>query len=352
MNALVRAAYPWVKTPIIVCAPMLRISLAPLAVAVSRAGGMGFLAGGFDQSDMEKNFRQARELIHQSSPPIPQKEGVLPVGIGFLNYGVKLEMALSVVKRYIPAAVWLYAPHKLSELETWAEQIRDVTDGKTKIWIQIGTAAEALEVARLCQPDMIVIQGSDSGGHGLKQSASVIVNIPEVGDSLAAAGFSHIPLIAAGGIAEGRGLAAALALGANGIVMGTRFLAAKEAQIAKGYQDDVLRAKDGGTSTARTETYDIVRGTTDWPPEYDARGIINATYFDDKRGMPIEENKKLYQEALKKGDEGWGPKGRITTYAGSAVGLVNEVLPAGEIVKKVAEDARKALERTSKVNFE
>jgi nitronate monooxygenase len=352
MNALLRSAYPWVKSPIIVCAPMLRISLAPMAVAVSKAGGIGFLAGGYDQADLEKTFQHAKDLIHQANPPIRQKDGVLPIGIGFLTYGVKLETALPVIKKYMPAAVWLYAPYKLSDLGPWAEQIRDVSNGKTQIWIQLGTAAEALEVARICKPDVIVVQGSDSGGHGLKQSASVISSVPEISDKLSAHGFGNIPLIAAGGIVEGRGVAAALTLGADGVVMGTRFLAAEEAEIAKGYQQDVLRAKDGGTSTARTLVYDILRGTTNWPPEYDARGIINDSYFDDEKGMSVEENKKLYAEAMKKGDEGWGPNGRMTTYAGTGVGLVNEILPAGEIVRRVAEEAGKALDKARKVNFE
>ena len=129
---------------------------------------------------------------------------------------------------------------------------------ETKIGIQIGTVTDAVEVARSCQPDVLVVQGLKAGGHGQAQGAGIVSLFPEVADTLQCIGIKDIPLVAAGGIVEGRGAAACLALGACGIIMGTRFLASKEATIAKGYQGDVLRTT--GRTTGRTSVYDTRRG--------------------------------------------------------------------------------------------
>ena len=88
------------------------------------------------------------------------------------------------------------------------------------------------------------------GGHGLVQSSSIVTLLPECVDDLARGGFGHIPLIATGGIMDGRGVAAALALGASGVCMGTRFLASPEAVISNGYRNAIVQARDGGVTTA------------------------------------------------------------------------------------------------------
>jgi len=189
-----------------------------------------------------------------------------------------------------------------------------------------------IEVARRCRPDVLVLQGADAGGHGLRRSASIISLLPECVDAMEKEWFRGIPVIAAGGIVDGRGVAAALMLGASGVSMGTRFLASMEANISQGYREDVIKATDGGVSTARTDLYDRLRGTTGWPEYYDGRAVVNVSFFDYERGMADGENKKLYEEASRMGDEGWGEKGRMTTYAGTGVGLVRRVMPAGLIV--------------------
>jgi len=193
---------------------------------------------------------------------------------------------------------------------------------------------------------VIVVQGSDAGGHGLKQRASLISLLPEVSDTFAKEGID-IPLIAAGGISDGRGAAAALTLGAVGVALGTRFLACHEATIAKGYQNEVLRVKDGGVTTVKTKLYDVVRGILDWPTAYDGRGVANRSYLDALNGMSDEENVELYKEAMKQGDDGWGPEGRMTTYAGTSVGLINEVASAEDIIREVTQEALEVLEKTT-----
>lgn len=202
-------------------------------------------------------------------------------------------------------------------------------------------------------PDVLVVQGTDAGGHGLVQGASLVTLLPEVGDVLeeffgAIGGGEESRgerpvVVGAGGICEGRGAGAALVLGAAGLVMGTRFLAAKEAVLPKGYREEVLRASDGGQTTVRTKVYDECRGTVGWAATHNARGVVNKTVVDALAGMSSEENKRLYEEEMRKGDEGWGVQGRMTTYAGSGVGLVREVKSAREIVEEVREGARGAL---------
>lgn len=198
-------------------------------------------------------------------------------------------------------------------------------------------------MVREVRPDVLVVQGTDAGGHGLAQGAGLVALLPEVGDAVAAL----VPdererpvVVAAGGIAEERGAAAALVLGAGGVVMGTRFLAAREAVVPKGYRDEVLRACDGGQSTVRTKVWDNARGTTGWAETHNGRGIVNRTYTDAVGGMEDAENKKLYEVEMQRGNEGWGVEARLCTYAGSAVGLVREVKGAGEIVEEVREGAR------------
>lgn len=337
--------YPWATSPFIVGAPMLKISRGKLAVATSKAGGFGFLAGGFDLSTLGKDLEEAAELI--KAEKIPSKDGVLPIGVGFQNWGSDLKLALAAIEKYPPAAVWFFAPKQLSDLMSWAKEIRTATRGKTKVWIQVGTVAEAVEVAKTSKPDVLVLQGSDAGGHGLDLRASVITLVPETGDALRKEGI-QIPLIAAGGISDGRGAAAAMTLGAAGVALGTRFLASKEAVIAKGYQNEVLRVTDGGVSTVQTNVYDVVRGIHGWPKAYGARGVANRSYLDALHGMNDDENQELYKEAMKQGDEGWGPEGRMTTYAGTGIGLVDNVLSAEDIVKNMQEEALVVLDATAR----
>ena len=154
---------------------------------------------------------------------------------------------------------------------------------------------------------------------------------------------SQIPLLAAGGIADGRGVAAALCLGASGAAMGSRFLASEEARISKGYQDEVVRATDGAAMTKRTLLYNHLRGTFGWPAGYSPRTIINKSLAEQPAGIPFDELKKRHDEAAKLGDAGWGPEGRLATYAGASVGLIPDVQSADSIVKNVREDALKRI---------
>ena len=345
--------YPWTKSPLVAAAPMRLIALSKLATEVSKAGGLGFFGAGSDVSNLESELEGVKKMQAQSQA-LSQVTDVLPIGVGFLLWaGDKLlEQTLPILEKYKPAAVWLFAPNHAEQLARWTNETRRVTQGKSKIWIQVGTVADAVEAVQLCQPDVLVVQGNDAGGHGLEKCAGLIPLLPEVDDAVTAScsqqGLRKPTLVGAGGIMDGRGTAAALALGASGIVLGTRYLASPEANIAKGYRDAVLAASDGGVTTARGKVYDTLRGTTDWPNHYGGRSVLNESWHDHfKKGMSLEENKRLYDEALKKGDEGWGEKGRLTTYAGTGVGLVKEIKSAAAITEEVREDAKRVLQQSN-----
>lgn len=323
------------------------ITLAPFAVAVSKAGGLGFIAAGTDVQDLKKELQRASDILAMS--PIQGADlDVLPIGVGFINWGVELNTVLTAFEEHIPVAAWFFAPEKNEDLVGWTEKIRERSRGRTQIWIQIGNISDALQVTELCQPDVLVVQGADAGGHGLAKSSGIVSLLPEVADALKEVGKNDISLVAAGGIVEGRGVAACLALGANGIVLGTRFLASDEANIAKAYQSDVLRVNDGGTNTVRTTVYDQLRGTTGWPSRFNGRGIINQSFLDAQSGESTDENKRLYEVALQNGDQGWGERGRLTAYAGSGVGLVKEIKPAQDIIEEVRRDASEVFARLIK----
>ncbi|GIJ89430.1 hypothetical protein Asppvi_008370 [Aspergillus pseudoviridinutans] len=346
-------SYPWMKTPLIVSAPMRVVAGPTLAVAVSRAGGLGFIGPGVKTQDIAADLEEALTLIKQTSasqaqPSVLQSQPVLPVGVGFQLWSDDVDVAVSTICKYQPCAAWLYAPRNgQKDIDTWSRRIRDASPS-TRIWIQIGTVAEARELAKGTEePDVIVVQGAESGGHGrVKDGLGLMALLPEVMDSLP----PHIPVFAAGGIADGRGAAAALCLGATGVVMGTRFLAATEARISPGYQREIVRASDAAVSTTRTLLYNELRGTVGWPEQYSPRVIINKSFTEHQAGRPFDELKKLYDEALKTGDAGWGPEGRLATYAGAATGLIHDVKDAERIVQDVQKEVLRRLSNVQKAN--
>ena len=323
----------------------MRVMSGPaLAVAVSRAGGLGFTGPGIKTQDMAVDLEEATRLMnkkHISSSvfdAFPSAHSLLPVGVGFQLWGEDIKVAVANIEKFKPCAAWLYAPREgPEEFDDWSRRIRQASP-QTQIWIQIGTLGEAKRLLQNSEkPDVVVVQGAEAGGHGrAKDGMGIMTLFPEVADAIAS---SQIPLLAAGGIADGRGVAAALCLGSSGSVMGTRFLAATEARIKRGYQNEILRASDGAVTTTRTLLYNHLRGTFGWPAEYSPRTIINKSFVEQQAGSAFGELKRRHDEALKMGDSGWGPDGRLATYAGASVGLIHKVRDAGDIVREVQEDA-------------
>ena len=345
--------YPWVSNPFIVGAPMKSLSGPALAVAVSRAGGLGFIGPQAKTQDTADHLEKAVSLVREARSSFsssPNSSGTnhqphLPIGVGYQLWADDLNIASAGTEKHRPCAAWLYAPHsnRPGEYDDWSAAIRRVSPD-TQIWIQIGTLKEAKQLLlNTEQPDVVVVQGAESGGHGRARDGMGLMTLfPEIADAFSAS-EPQIPLLAAGGIADGRGVAAALCLGAAGAVMGTRFLAATEAQIARGYQQEIVRATDGAACTTRTLLYNHLRGTYGWPEEYQPRTIINRSWIEQQQGKSFEELKRLHDELAAKGDAGWGPEGRLATYAGAGVGLVRDVRDAGDIVRGVRAEAAERL---------
>ena len=335
------------KAPLLASAPMLGAATPELAVNVSRAGGIGFVAGGTKFETLDKTLNHVSSLLASDGRSIPRSRGTLPIGVGFQNWSCDIGVVTAAIRKHVPAIAWLFAPSHVHELRKWSQELRAATEGKTRIWIQVGTVQEARQAVELAEPDVLVLQGTDAGGHGLSQSASVISLVPETLDVLEANGITNLPVLAAGGIVDGRGMAGAIALGAAGAVMGTRFLAAHEAGIAPGWQREILRTRDGGVSTTRSTLCDRLKETVGWPPWYDGRMIVNKGHADEEAGLPDHEHVAIYKQELSRGEEAWGPHGRMVAYAGTGVGLIKETKPAAAIVDEVLSDFRSAIARAA-----
>lgn len=334
-----------------------------LAVAVSQGGGLGFIGAGYDLLELDRHLDKAISLLSANSIPQTDLKTQIPVGVGVIVHCAKLAQLIAAITpsetngfRAPPAAIWLFAPKDPADLAEWTQAIRNVHlqpgQRKPQVWIQAGSLAEAVPSVLASAPDVLVVQGADAGGHGLAQGASIVPMIPECLNTLellhAQNRIPFVPrIIATGGIGDGRGIAATLALGAEGVSLGTTFLATPEAEIAQGYRQAVVDSGDGGVSTVRSRVYDSLRGTDFWPARFGGRGVVNQSWSDWQAGGAdgMDENRKKYEEALKLGDDGWGPQGRMTTYAGTGVGLVKAIRPAADVVRQLTRETEAALAR-------
>lgn len=313
------------------------IAGADLAMAVSKAGALGQIGGVNDLKDLEAQLTKVEEGLGREN-------GLLPIGIGLLSFILKSDNVLPLLQRFRPAVVWLFAAHKFEDYAVWARKVRQASP-QSQVWIQVGSVEGALKIATNARPEVMCIQGLDAGGHGFEKGAGIISLLPEVSDALQAAGHS-ISLVAAGGIADGRGAAAAFALGAHGVVLGTRFLAATETDVHPKYRAAVLAATDGGQATVRAKLFDELRGPNQWPVLYDGRSLRTESFADHEGGVGIDEIRDRHREAVKLGDAGYGEngKGRAATWAGTGVGLVRKEQSAADMVEEVRDGIVAALD--------
>lgn len=317
---------------------------APLATAVSQAGGLGFIGSLNDMSQLRTQLEQARETFKASFNDSIKTSPTLPLGVGILAFICKIEDVVPVIAEYKPTIVWLFAAKELEDYKEWAEKLRQASP-QTKIWVQVGNVEAALAVAKIARPDALCLQGADAGGHGFEAGSGIISLLPEATDALRREGLGHMPLLASGGIADGRGVAAALALGAAGVVMGTRFLASKEVSIHPTAQAAVLEAEDGGQVTKRSKLFDQLKGPNIWPRAYDGRSLVMKSYEDYMNGVKLDDIQRLHQEAVSGENNGYatGRKGRAAIWAGTGVGIVQNLQSAAEIIEEVSSEAREIM---------
>jgi len=309
----------------IVSAPMAFAAGGRLAAAVTSAGGLGLIGGGYgDANWLAREFAEA---------------GNARVGCGFITWSLaKRQQLLDAVLAHAPAAVML----SFGAPAPFAQRIKDAG---ARMICQIQSMEHARE-AVAAGADIIVAQGAEAGGHGLARATLTLV--PEVADYLADAAPETV-LLAAGGIADGRGLAAALMLGAEGALIGSRFWASAEALVHPAFQQRAAAAD--GDSTIRTTVVDIARKLA-WPRQFTAR-VMKTRFVEDWHGREAElvepavteREMQRYLSAMQAGDAD-----NTGVWVGEAVGLIDEVRPAGDLLREIVQDAERLLrERASKL---
>jgi nitronate monooxygenase len=204
--------------------------------------------------------------------------------------------------------------------------------------IQVTDLEEARQAVDL-GADVIVAQGTESGGHGALRGRSTLPFVPVVVDLAA-----PTPVLAAGGIADGRGVAAALALGAAGALIGTRFQATAEALVDPSISKAIVEGR--GEDTERSTVLDIARGSR-WPSRYPARTLAHP-FLDEWRGREDElaadaGARQAYHDGVARGD-----LLPVPVWASEAIDLINDLPPAADLVGALAAQAEDALARAGK----
>src|SRR5215212_3468946 len=309
-----------VKHPVML-APMDLVADGRLAATVSRAGGFGVIGGGYgDEAWLTRELDAA---------------GDARIGVGFITWSMaKNPRLLDLALERKPAAVMLsfgdVAPHSDKIKKAGALLISQVQTVKH--------AKAALENGA----DILIAQGAEGGGHGIARGTFALV--PAVVD--AARG---IPVAAAGGVADGRGLAAALMLGADGVLVGTRFFATQEAFGAKAAKERIVAAS--GDKTIRSILFDIARRNV-WPAPYTGR-VLRNDFSERWRGREAElmqhqaEEAARYDKARDAGDFD-----TAAVIAGEGVDMISDIPSAGEVVGRMVKEAAALLAGSNRYRVE
>ena len=297
----------------IVLAPMGGVSGGRLAAAVSEAGGLGLVGGGYgDLVWLREQLSLAREGTRRSW------------GVGLIAWTLVPEV-LQLALSFKPAVVML----SFGDFSKWAPEIKG---NGSLLMCQVQDEASAA-AAIAAGADFIVAQGAEAGGHAGSRATFPLV--PAVLDLA-----GSIPVLAAGGIADGRGVAAALVLGAQAAVLGTRFYASPEA-LGSDRLKAVL-ASSRGSETVKTCAFDVLRGRH-WPPQFSGRAIRNdfvRTWNDrlPELAARTRDAMPLFLEAQAAGDPS-----QAMIWAGECVDLIKSVEPAATLVHDIGQQAEAQL---------
>jgi enoyl-[acyl-carrier protein] reductase II len=287
------------------------ISEHKLAAAVSEAGGAGIIAGGNAPAEViREEIRKARSLTSK------------PFGVNIMLMSPNAEELAQVVIEEKVAFVTTGAGNPGKFMEQWKAA------GIKVIPVVPGVAlAKRMERSGA---DAVIAEGTESGGHIGDNTTMCLV--PQVADAVG------VPVIAAGGIADGRGIAASFMLGAEGIQVGTRFLAAEECQIHTNFKELVVKAKDTDTIVTGRFTGHPCRCVKTKFSRY----LVQA----EKDGMSAEQFEILTVGALKKAAvDGNIEEGSFL--CGSIAGMIEKVQPAAEIINEMFERAQELLKKPS-----
>jgi nitronate monooxygenase len=304
-----------IRHPILL-APMDLVAGARLTTAVSDAGGFGILGGGYGE----------KTWLEQETGKLKQLTSA-PFGVGFITWSLaKQPELLDVALNARPRAVML----SFGDPKPFAARIKAA--GALLI-CQVqdeDIARQALDAGA----DILVAQGTEAGGHGASRGTIDIV--PAIVDLAA----GRAPVVAAGGIGDGRGLAAMMMLGAAGVLLGTRFYASQEADGAEEAKKRICAATGG--STSRSIIFDMSRNNV-WPLPFNGRCLVND-HVRRWTGRELE----LLQNVTKVAAEYAAAKAAgnfdiAAVIAGEAVGLIHDIPPAAEIVDRIVTEADQLL---------
>ena len=280
---------------------------AELAAAVSNGGGLGVIGAGSMPVDV------LREEIHKA-----QAATSAPYGVNIM-----------LLMENTPDLVQLVIDEQVPVVTTGAGSPATYMDALKQAGCKVLPIAPSTALARRLErvgADAIIGEGMEAGGH--IGDLTTMVLTPQLVDAV------DIPVIAAGGIADGRGMAAAFALGAEGVQVGTRFMCAEETVIHENVKERVVSAKDRDTVVAGHSTGHPVRALKNKL----TREVQELDKANDAKGVEDAATGKL-QAAMVEGDIETG-----SLMAGQCVGLVGEILPAGQIVSDMAAEAEEILE--------
>ena len=291
---------------------MAHISDAQLAAAVSNGGGLGIIsAANGNIGWISEQIDKARELTDK------------PFGVNIMLMGQNIDEIAALVAEKKVAAVTTGAGNPEKYIPMWKE-------ADIKVIPVVASCALAKLMAR-SGADAVIAEGGESGGHVGEMTTMALV--PQVCDTVG------IPVIAAGGIADGRGLAAALMLGSVGVQLGTRFLAAHECNISREYKEKLLKANDTSTIVTGRRLGHPVRSLK----SPFSRGYAKIEYTD----ISDEELEKYAVGSLRAAVvDGDGKKGCFL--AGQISGAVNKEQSASEMIKEIVTEAETILSGASK----
>ena len=303
LNEFLNIKYP------IIQGGMANIATGEFAAAVSNAGGLGLIAsGGFDAERIRDEINKCRALTDK------------PFGVNLMLMNPDVD---NIAKMLVE--------EKVDVITTGAgSPEKYVADWKavgTKVIPVVSGVALAKRMEKM-GVDAVIAEGGESGGHVGEMTTMALV--PMVVDAV------NIPVIAAGGIADGRQMVAAMALGAIGIQIGTCLLVAEECPIHENYKLAVIKAKDNGT---------VVTGRSSGAPVRVIKNNMSREYLKlEGQNVPREELEQLTLGSLRKAVlEGDTKNGSLM--AGQVCGLIGEIKPVADILDKLYSDAKAELEK-------
>ena len=291
-----------VKYPIIQ-GGMAWVADSNLAAAVSNAGGFGIIGTGSATADIvKKEIDNCRRLTDK------------PFGVNVMLMSPNADEVIDLIIEEKPAGITTGAGNP-------AKYMDRLKEAGIKVIPVVPTVALAQRMEKL-GADAVIAEGTEAGGHIGELTTMVLV--PQVAEALS------IPVIAAGGVADGRGIAASFALGAEGVQIGTRFICSEECNIHQNYKDAVLKAKDRDA---------VVTGRPTGHPVRTLKNKLAKKYLKmEKEGASPEELEKLGAGALKlavvEGDKDGG-----SFMAGQSAAMVREIKPCKDIVEEISKQA-------------